>query len=35
MSCVKEEEGTRGVGEDEDNNIIMVILVPLAYMGIH
>lgn len=32
MSCVKEEEGMRGVGEDEGSNIIMVILVPLAYI---
>lgn len=35
LSCVGEEEGIRGVGEDEGSNIIMVILVPLAYMDIH
>jgi len=35
MSCVGEEEGMRGVGEDEGSNIIIVILVPLAYMDIH
>ena len=35
MSCVGKEEGMRGVGEDEGSNIIMIILVPLAYMDIH
>ena len=35
LSCVGEEEGIRGVGEDEGTGIIMVILVPLTYMDIH
>jgi len=32
LSCVREEEGIRGVGEDEGTGIIMV---PLTYMDIH